>query len=204
MVMSEYASFPVRIAAHRGRNSGTRRYTAGSAPPEAPHGHDQLARGTRSVGDASYEYFSAYHWRLIVDGHSGFYPGLYSEMMSVLGHLPAGDSVGLLRALGVDLIIVHEDGYRPDAYRALQSRMAENPELAALQRLGRDHVYRVRHRTGDGQTGGLGTEAELSSSTRMLLSPTQNSPGQFPCRCRVSTCLFEKNPPILLLIPLQE
>ena len=71
-------------------------------------------------------------------------------------------------------------GTVPTHTGALQSRMAENPELAALQSFGRDHVYRVRHRAGDGQTGGLGTEAELSSSTRMLLSRIRELTGTIP------------------------
>ncbi len=170
MVMSEYASFPITTEPIEAGPRAPEVYRwlahqeAGGAVIELPFGSDWLS-------NARYEYFSAYHWRPIVNGNSGFYPTLYSEMMSILAQLPAGDSVGLLRALGIDLIIVHEDGYRPEVYRELQSRMAENPELVAVQNFGKDHVYRVRRRAGSGgQTGELGTEAELSGSTRMLIS----------------------------------
>ncbi len=176
MVMSEYASFPIKIEPIE---AGTRvpevyRWLAqqdkGGAVIEFPFVPDWL-------NNARYEYFSAYHRLRIVNGYSGFAPMPYMVMMTILAQLPAGDSVGLLRAVGVDLIVVHENLYRPDVFRELQSRMAKHPELLAVQSFGADHVYRVHHRTAGGQIGELGTDAELSKSTQMLISEIRRLTG---------------------------
>ena len=167
IMMSEYAAFPFGVVPIE-------------VGPQVPEVYRWLAHQDAGATvfelpcepismNARYEYFSAYHWRRIVNGFSGFHPRLYLEMTRILEQLPSGDSVGLLRALGIDLVILHEDSYRPEEFRKLQSRIAENPNLLAVQSFGKDHVYRVRQRAG-GQIGQPGTEADISKSTQMLVA----------------------------------
>ncbi len=169
MVMSEYASFPVNFKSIEVGPQVPRvyRWLAHQEPGEAVL---EFPFAPNLQTNARYEYFSAYHRRLIVNGYSGFFPPQYREMISILWQFPAGDSVGLLRAVGADLLIIHEDRYRPDEYKKLHSQMAANPELLAVQSFGRDHVYRVRARTGGDRPGESGTESELSESTRTLIA----------------------------------
>ncbi len=52
-------------------------------------------------------YFSAYHWKKMVNGYSGYFPQIYDELCRRWQDLPVAQNIADLQTLGVDLIIVH-------------------------------------------------------------------------------------------------
>lgn len=62
---------------------------------------DSTAQETR------YMYFSVYHWRPLVNGHSGYIPRTVYEVFERVEALPSTESVRYLEAIGVRHILVH-------------------------------------------------------------------------------------------------
>jgi hypothetical protein len=61
--------------------------------------------------DARYAYMSIFHWKRLVNGYSGYYPGSYIARMTRLATFPDAGSIAQLRADGVRYVIVHEGSY---------------------------------------------------------------------------------------------
>lgn len=72
------------------------------------------------IGELNYDvramYYSAAHWRRLVNGYSGFFPPHYDELLSVLSTVGRGDDQAwaVLERLGVTHVIVHESAYLDD------------------------------------------------------------------------------------------
>ncbi|WP_174583035.1 glycosyltransferase family protein [Candidatus Methylacidithermus pantelleriae] len=145
LVVLEYLSIPVPVV----------RVPTG---PEVPPVYRWLGQQEQSTVVAElpadiehnfwYMYFSTYHWRRIVNGYSGFVPDQFFDIQERLGSFPERESVDLLRALGVDLVIVHGDGYSGEHREALENALENNPELVLVQRFGGDSVYRIKREIG--------------------------------------------------------
>lgn len=67
------------------------------------------AKGTtESLGkDALYAYFSSFHGQNLVNGYSGFFPGLYRQLKEEFKDDATPTGFRMLEALGVDYVLVH-------------------------------------------------------------------------------------------------
>ena len=54
-----------------------------------------------------YTYFSAYHFKPIVIGYSGYNPPTFGQLMAAARNLPSEDALDLFEAIGVRSIILH-------------------------------------------------------------------------------------------------
>jgi len=52
-------------------------------------------------------YYSAYHWKNMVNGYSGYFPQIYDELCRRWKELPVAQNIADLQTLGVNLIIFH-------------------------------------------------------------------------------------------------
>jgi hypothetical protein len=96
------------------------------------------------VADAfRYEYFSTYHWHPLVNGHSGFEPDAYDDILQRVDEFPSGDSIGLLRGIGVRFAIVHADRIPASRMRALADEAQRRRDITLVQRFDDDLVYRI-------------------------------------------------------------
>ncbi|HEX7880825.1 MAG TPA: hypothetical protein VF720_15540, partial [Candidatus Eisenbacteria bacterium] len=86
---------------------------------------------------------SIYHWRRLVDGQARRTPPLARLVRHRLAGFPDQVSMAQLRALSIDLAVVHVDEYEPDEWLAVSDRFKEWPELELEQDLGSARVYRL-------------------------------------------------------------
>ncbi len=136
----EYASFPVPNLA---------------VPVQAdiPPVYQWLARQPRTevmelpatISDLPfyYMYYSTYHWQPIVNGHSGFLPEDYFDLVRLMETFPASPTLDVLRGLGVDLVIVHGAAYPPTQAASIEQALAARTDVALVERFGTDTVYRL-------------------------------------------------------------
>jgi hypothetical protein len=61
--------------------------------------------------DPKYAYLSIFHWKPLVNGYSGFYPGNYLRRLSDLRRFPDPYSLRVLRREEVRYLVIHETGY---------------------------------------------------------------------------------------------
>ena len=70
----------------------------------------ELPVGTNEWGvhfDATYIYFSTFHWQRLVNGNSGFFPPSYEELMERVRYFPSDRSIEYLRSRGVEYFTLH-------------------------------------------------------------------------------------------------
>jgi hypothetical protein len=60
-----------------------------------------------AFSDSTFEYFSTFHWRTMVNGDSGFYPPSYMELLEKERTFPSEDSLAYLRSRGVTHITLN-------------------------------------------------------------------------------------------------
>jgi len=98
--------------------------------------------------DPEYAYYSAFHWRPLVNGYSGMYPPSYLDRLDRVGDFPSERAVKQLRADGVAYVIVHGGQYEEHEREALRLRLSQSRdfvELGAYTRGGsHDWLYGLR------------------------------------------------------------
>jgi F5/8 type C domain/6-pyruvoyl-tetrahydropterin synthase related domain len=52
-------------------------------------------------------YYSIYHWKKMVNGYSGYFPQIYSELCRRWKELPLAQNMADLQTLGVNLVMIH-------------------------------------------------------------------------------------------------
>jgi hypothetical protein len=89
-------------------------------------------------------YYSAYHRKKLVNGYSGYFPGLYFELLRRYQAMPTSQLVRDMRDMGVRMIIVHTSQMRPgQAKRTLADLDGLGQEVRAVARFGKVHVYEM-------------------------------------------------------------
>jgi hypothetical protein len=89
-------------------------------------------------------YFSAYHWKNLVNGFSGFFPPLYLELQRRYWTQPVQSVVRDLRSIGTRLIIVHSDELRNAKLHPVLDRLRDLPgEVREVRRFGPDFVFEI-------------------------------------------------------------
>ncbi len=86
---------------------------------------------------------SIYLWRRLVDGQAQRTPPLTELLRHRLVNFPDRIALAQLRSLQVDLAVVHTSEYEPDAWRAMETRLQQTPELELEVDLGSARVYRL-------------------------------------------------------------
>jgi len=95
-------------------------------------------------------YYSAYHRKKLVNGYSGYFPGLYYELLRRYQAMPTSQLVRDMRDLGVRTIIVHTSQMRPrQAKRTLADLEGLGQGVRAVARFGKVHVYELLAKPGE-------------------------------------------------------
>ena len=104
----------------------------------------QEGQGVGSV-ECSRAYFSAYHWKRLVNGYSGYFPPLYSELRRRWnGGCPASQNIRDLKTLGVRYMVLHSSMIPPEAFPLFQSELASLPnQTAFVGQFEEAYVYEV-------------------------------------------------------------
>ena len=72
-------------------------------------------RGFRYRADPEYLLWSLYHRRTLVNGYSGFLPTSYGNTLIAMKTFPDENSIGRLRRLSVDFVVVRRCNFLDDA-----------------------------------------------------------------------------------------
>jgi hypothetical protein len=90
-------------------------------------------------------YHSAYHWKKMVNGYSGYFPPIYYELCRRWRDLPIRENIKDLRILGVNTILLHTseiDG--EDIERIMAEWKAVGDEVQTVAIFGKDQVLKVK------------------------------------------------------------
>jgi hypothetical protein len=152
LVLLEAASFPVRMHYLPYGQDFPRVYVWLARQPEEfallelpmPDAPDDFWR------EAAYVYFSAFHWKKLVNGYSGFFPPGYLHFYAEgLKGFPSRKTLRNIRDLGVRYVVIHLERYEPKQREAIKAVFSENADLFVLEKaFGEDWVYRVRRGGG--------------------------------------------------------
>ena len=114
LIILEYLSVPVPLARLEGAGKIPSIYSAVKALPQ-----DSVLLELpmpRTTGDRAHEalymYYSISHWKRLVNGYSGYFPPGYTVVREAMEYFPSPKTLGLLRNLGVDYVLVHTARFR--------------------------------------------------------------------------------------------
>jgi hypothetical protein len=95
--------------------------------------------------EAGYVYFSAFHWKKLVNGYSGFFPPGYLRFYSEgLKGFPSRETLQNIRDLGTGYVVVHADRYGEKERERIKAVFSDNTDLFVPERVfGDDWVYRT-------------------------------------------------------------
>jgi hypothetical protein len=88
--------------------------------------------GTNEWGvhfDATYIYFSTFHWQRLVNGNSGFFPPSYEEFMERVRFFPSDRSIEYLRSRGVEYFTLHSKLMSEGRYRRAVRDLRRRPGI---------------------------------------------------------------------------
>ena len=89
-----------------------------------------------------YWYYSCYHLKPIINGHSTFFPETYFEITRSLNDISNPESVKLLKNYNVSLFIVHQDFFDEEDEVIWSEENIEKAGLEKIAEFERDVVYR--------------------------------------------------------------
>jgi hypothetical protein len=84
--------------------------------------------------DRIYTYFSAYHFKPIVVGYSGYFPPTFDTLIAETAKLPSSDSLDLFEAIGVRTIILNTKLLDAAQLQRWNDAVANGRRLAVLAR----------------------------------------------------------------------
>ncbi len=98
----------------------------------------------RGHADFTYEYYSTYHWRRLVNGATGYTPPAHREMRNWFKIFPDWRSIDAIQQLGVDYVILHADDFDQNSWEQLQAQLPWFlPAFDALYDIGTSRVLHV-------------------------------------------------------------
>jgi hypothetical protein len=137
----ESGSSPIALAAQPTALPPVYRFLQSEAP-------SVIVEFPMSVYEATYMFWSTYHWHSLVNGYSGYEPWDALDTRALMQTFPDDESVARLKALQVRFVLVHQAFYRPDDYADLMEEIAQRPELVAAGRyrdwVGDTQIFEVR------------------------------------------------------------
>lgn len=91
-----------------------------------------------------YEYFSMYHWKNLINGHSSFNPPTNEKLIQLLVDFPSPELIDILRYHGAKYLILHSGDYYWDTAEQRSRRVAETDRLLKrAAEFGPDIVYGI-------------------------------------------------------------
>lgn len=87
----------------------------------------ELPIGKNTFIEGSYTYASAFHGMKMVNGYSGHFPDTFQEAMRIMPLFPSDASIEFLRALNVDLVVLHKDFLSAEEWERITSELARIP-----------------------------------------------------------------------------
>jgi len=132
LMLAEYASKPIEL------------WKAPLRPPQA-YADIMRDRGdsptavlfefpTGLIEDASYSYYSTFHWQWLVNGYSGFFPPSYRRLVTAMPDFPDERSLDAIRSHGVRYLVIHGEYLRGDRYKTLIPQLDRRPDLTLVSR----------------------------------------------------------------------
>jgi hypothetical protein len=94
-----------------------------------------------------YAYMSAFHWKPLVNGYSGYYPPSYLDLLDRVESFPGPAAIEALRNAGVTYLVVHPEGVQdPKQIRIVERLTASGlPWLGSFDNgIGEATVFRLR------------------------------------------------------------
>ena len=82
--------------------------------------------------EPTYQLWSTWHWRTLVNGYSGYYPPAYLDAVPTLSAFPDDASVAWLRAHDVRYVLIHRAFYDASSLGALTIAVARRTELVSM------------------------------------------------------------------------
>jgi len=100
-------------------------------------------QGSASI-EAARMYFSTLHWKRLVNGYSGWFPPLYTEVCRRSAQLPLDQLIKDFRTLGVDYVLFHFDELRERDWPDLSDRLLSlGDDIKLARQFGYDYVFEV-------------------------------------------------------------
>ncbi|MBI4446626.1 MAG: discoidin domain-containing protein [Acidobacteria bacterium] len=90
-------------------------------------------------GEHEYVYFSGYHLKPVINGHSGFFPTYYYEIVSELSRPLSVETLRYLTAIGVSNVILHRTRTNPEPW----DRLVAEGHLKEIQRFEEDQLLEI-------------------------------------------------------------
>ena len=75
--------------------------------------------------ESSAMFASTYHWNKIINGYNGMWPPVQTQLENELEKFPSADTISLLQALDVDMVILHEDKMEDHLHHVLKRLMID-------------------------------------------------------------------------------
>jgi hypothetical protein len=79
--------------------------------------------------EATFQYWSTYHWYPLLNGYSGYYPRRYIDLLEHLRDFPAGIWIDGIRAHGARYVLVHERLLAPAVVAEVRERLARTTDV---------------------------------------------------------------------------
>ncbi len=111
-------------------------------------------------------YFSAYHWKQVVNGYSGYSPFFYRRIIAEMQGFPSARSVNLLRGLGVTHVLWDWSWVPSERMEEFNLRLFSTPGLSLVDDFESKSVFRVE----PGDTASPG-DLELSAAAPSAVAP---------------------------------
>jgi hypothetical protein len=147
LVLIEYASFPISMpSVPVGRDFPQVYNWLAQQPGDFAILEIPLpTRPEEIFQDAPYVYFSAYHWKKLVNGYSGFIPPGYTRLyQEELKGFPSEKTLSRIHRLGVRYVIVHLSCYPQPERERIMAFFSRNPDWFVQEKLINEAlVYRV-------------------------------------------------------------
>ena len=93
--------------------------------------------------ETDYLLYSTAHWRPIVNGYGRWEPPTHAHDISYMTAFPGPNNAKAMKALGVDLLVLHAWRYPDGAAEMLRVAQA-SPEYELVTKVGLDYVFRVK------------------------------------------------------------
>lgn len=123
-------------------------------------------------------FYSTYHWRPVLWGHSGLTPQAHYELAKRL--VGEGDAIGtadldMLRDMGVGTLLIHQSAYSADAFDRIRGALATAPvRVRLLDHVGDADIYRLT-----GRPSGPAPTLTVQFAPSPIVEKHGNLPGEF-------------------------
>jgi hypothetical protein len=105
-----------------------------------------LASAEKGVGltECFRVYYSAYHWKKLINGYSGYFPQIYNELCRRWKDMPVAQNIADLQTLGVNLIIFHTADLSPKEIKQVLAGLEDlDIDIQTVAIFGTDYVLAV-------------------------------------------------------------